>query len=160
MLKLFIAAALVLGVLATPAPARANERRTVGASVAAPGSQVTFAVKTFDPGSSVRFTLLDRAPVELGEAIADSQGLARATLRVPRNLPNGHYTVRASGLGGKEARVVDIQLTVRQVARPPFAVTQSQYRHFLALVAALLAFVLFAIQVRRRRRFSQAGYRA
>jgi hypothetical protein len=133
----------------------------IGSSVAAPGSPVTLAVKTFDPGSSVRFTLLDRAPVELGEAVADGHGLARATLRLPRDVPNGRYTVRASGVGQKGVQAVDIQLTVRrQTARPPFAVTSAQYRRFLGLVAALLLFVLFAIQVRRRRRFTQAGYRA
>lgn len=121
------------------------------------GDRATLAAQTFEPGSTVVFTMFLRAPIDLGSAVADETGLAQAVVTLPRNLASGAYTVRASGVGPEGAQHLDLAISIRPLGPPRWMVTSEQYGRFLIAVAAVLLVLIVAIMRRRRRRLAARG---
>lgn len=119
MLRKLLPLALTLAAaLAVAAPAGAQSYPPAGNTATAsdttvqPGQPVTFTAKTFQPGTEVTFTLFS-APVVLGTAIADSNGVATLTTTIPESTSPGTHTVEASGVGANgQPLTVSFTITV------------------------------------------------
>lgn len=71
---------------------------TVSDGTVEPGQTVKTDAQIFTPGATVTFTFFS-APVVLGTAVADANGVASLTWSVPANADAGTHRVEASGLG-------------------------------------------------------------
>jgi LPXTG-motif cell wall-anchored protein len=71
---------------------------TLSSTSAAPGADVTVTAKTFAAGATVTFTF-NSTPIALGTSVADANGVATKTFKVPAGVAAGTHHVEASGLG-------------------------------------------------------------
>jgi hypothetical protein len=62
------------------------------------GQSITVSAQIFQPGTPVSFTLFS-APVVLGTATADANGVATLTATIPAGVAPGTHTIEASGTG-------------------------------------------------------------
>lgn len=82
----------------------------------APGQQITLTADGFLPGSSSTFTLFS-APVVLGTATANAQGVASLTTAIPANTTPGSHRVEVSGTGANgQPLTVVLPITVTGAA--------------------------------------------
>ena len=84
----------VLTVAVAAAPTAGAPQLTLSSASVIQGGSVTVTVVGLDPGERVRFELRSD-PIMLGTAVADSQGVVRASVTIPRTAPTGTHTVVA-----------------------------------------------------------------
>jgi LPXTG-motif cell wall-anchored protein len=122
-------------------------------STVAPGQQVTFTARTFQPGSTVTFTLFSD-PVRLGTATAASNGVATLTAAIPATTAAGSHRVDATGTGATGSPLtVSTALVVSSNGAAPLPTTGSSNTLPLATagVVALALGGLILLVARRRR---------
>ena len=100
--RLLALGAVVLIAAAGPAGAQdyppGGDDVAVSDSSVEPGQPITISAQIFQPGTSVTFTLFS-APVVLGTATADANGVATITATIPTTAAAGTHTIEASGIG-------------------------------------------------------------
>jgi LPXTG-motif cell wall-anchored protein len=94
---LAVTAALTLGAAAAGAqyPPPPNFC-TVSDTTPTPGQSITLTCGTYVAGSTVTFTFFS-APVTLGSATADANGVVTATVTIPADATLGEHTITATG---------------------------------------------------------------
>ncbi|HEX4869024.1 MAG TPA: hypothetical protein VFV32_15535, partial [Acidimicrobiales bacterium] len=117
--KILLLTAALLFVTAGTAAAQdayppAGNGATVTITRAEPGQPITIRVQVFAPGTTVDFTLFS-APVHLGSAVADANGVATLTFTVPENTAPGTHTIEATGIGA-DGRPLTVRQTITVVA--------------------------------------------
>lgn len=102
MKRILLLAAAVLLLTAAPASAQDpyadDDTIAVSDATVTPGQPITLSAKTFMPGTTVTFTMFS-APVVLGTATADANGVATITVTIPANTTPGTHRIEASGTG-------------------------------------------------------------
>jgi hypothetical protein len=143
-------------------PARAQQYPPQPASLEAsaqavvPGGPVTFTAEGFGANTTVTFTLFS-TPVELGKALANANGVATLTARIPLDTPLGNHTVKATGVDPQgRPLTVSVPLVVAsrvENGRAVFARTGSSNAAPIARagVAAVAVGALLALVARKRR---------
>jgi hypothetical protein len=95
---LFATAATAAAQAAPPSYNGRPSSVTVSDGVVEPGQTVKTSAQIFTPGATVTFTFFS-APINLGTAVADANGVATLEFKVPTGVEAGTHRIEASGLG-------------------------------------------------------------
>lgn len=148
-----------LTVTVAETPAQGAPQLTLSAASVVQGGSITATGIGFRSGEKIAFEL-HFAPIALGSAVADGNGVVRATLTIPADAPTGAHQIVAIG----EASQASASLSVtaadsgNRAGTGPLGVTGGTLPIALIVAAVLLviAGVAISIIVRRRRRTAAA----
>ncbi|MGP6170787.1 InlB B-repeat-containing protein [Microbacterium sp. A204] len=155
------ASAAATGTVTASAPPATPPANTGGSTVtsapsnAAAGATITLVLKGFAPGSLVNLYVYSE-PILLGSAIADSNGVATFTVKLPAGLAAGTHTLVGTGLNsaGQATSVSQTIVTTAAGGKGSLATTGlpvEQTTNAALLGVMLLAFGGIALVVRRRK---------
>jgi hypothetical protein len=116
------------------------------------GDELTLTAEGFEPGETVVFVMYS-TPRILGTAVADANGVARLTTRIPQDVEMGRHTVRA--IGGDSGRWNDAILVLVSPALPDDELAETGGVAFAPLGTATVLLLVGAAAVTARRRLQQ-----
>lgn len=152
-----------LTVTVAAAPTQGNPQLTLSATSVVQGGALTATVVGLQPGERVRFEL-HSDPIVLGSAIADQQGVLRASLTIPMSAPAGAHTLVAIPANSPQASAA-LSVTAADSGNNAgtgiLGRTGGTLPYVLIWVAALLVIAgtvtVLVVSSRRRRRRLQEG---
>ncbi len=128
-----------------------NNSLVASVSSGTPGTNVLYTARTFQIGTTVRF-VFNSTPVELGTAVANSNGIAQLTAPIP-SVETGAHRVDATGTGsnGQPLTVsTNIQVTGTGTAIPRTGSNDSLPMATIGVSAVAVGGLLLLLANRRR----------